>query len=68
MSERVAADAFGALHPAVQFHLANTLRWPGLRPLQESAVRPILAGEDCLLLAPTAGGKTEAALLPLLTR
>lgn len=61
-------DAFAALHPAVQYHLANTLRWPGLRPLQELAVAPVLAGQDCLLLAPTAGGKTEAAALPLLTR
>lgn len=63
-----AADAFAALHPAVRYHLANTLRWPALRPLQEAAVRPVLAGEDCLLLAPTAGGKTEAAMLPVLTR
>ncbi|SEP54167.1 DEAD/DEAH box helicase [Amycolatopsis saalfeldensis] len=61
-------DAFTALHPAVRYHLVNTLRWPSLRPLQEAAVRPLLAGEDCLLLAPTAGGKTEAALLPVLTR
>src|SRR3981189_1614810 len=68
MSERTAFDAFSALHPAVQYHLANTLRWPGLRPLQDEAVEPVLAGEDCLLLAPTAGGKTEAAMLPLLTR
>lgn len=63
-----ATDAFAALHPAVQYHLANTLRWPGLRPMQEAAVAPVLAGQDCLLLAPTAGGKTEAAMLPLLTR
>lgn len=27
----------------------------------------LLAGDDALLLAPTAGGKTEAALFPLLT-
>lgn len=67
MSEPV-TDAFTALHPAVQHHLANTLQWPGLRPLQDAAVPPVLAGEDCLLLAPTAGGKTEAAMLPLLTR
>ncbi|HKS43678.1 MAG TPA: DEAD/DEAH box helicase [Amycolatopsis sp.] len=67
MSDPV-VDAFEVLHPVVQYHLANTLRWPGLRPLQEAAVGPVLAGEDCLLLAPTAGGKTEAAILPVLTR
>ena len=33
------------------------------RPFQEQAIRPILAGEHILYLAPTAGGKTEAALL-----
>lgn len=68
MSERTELDAFAALHPVVQYHLANTLRWPGLRPLQAEAVQPVLSGADCLLLAPTAGGKTEAAALPLLTR
>src|SRR5690606_9111663 len=35
--------------------------------LQEEAVEPLLAGNDALLIAPTAGGKTEAAVFPLLT-
>lgn len=61
-------DAFDALHPGVQYHLANTLRWNGLRPTQAGAVEPILAGRDSLVLAPTAGGKTEAAAFPLLSR
>ncbi|MEV6525740.1 DEAD/DEAH box helicase [Longispora sp. NPDC051575] len=56
------------LHPVVLHHIVNTLNWPGLRPLQEQAIPPVLAGEDALLLAPTAGGKTEAAMFPLLTR
>ncbi|MGW0023863.1 DEAD/DEAH box helicase [Rhodococcus sp. NPDC003383] len=60
-------DAFALLHPGVQYHLANTLRWNGLRPTQSAAVAPILAGEDALVLAPTAGGKTEAAAFPLLS-
>lgn len=59
---------FAALHPVVQHHVANTLGWPDLRPLQGQAVRPLLDGHDALLLAPTAGGKTEAALFPLLSR
>ena len=56
-----------ALHPAVLHHVVNTLGWPRLRPLQEQAVAPLLAGHDALLLAPTAGGKTEAAAFPVLT-
>lgn len=56
------------LHPVLLHHVVNTLEWPGLRPLQEEAVAPILRGDDALLLAPTAGGKTEAASFPLLTR
>jgi ATP-dependent Lhr-like helicase len=59
---------FDLLHPVVQHHVVNTLEWSDLRPLQREAVAPVLAGVDCLLLAPTAGGKTEAAVLPLLSR
>ncbi|WP_182347849.1 DEAD/DEAH box helicase [Tomitella gaofuii] len=55
------------LHPGVQYHLANTLRWDGLRPTQAEAVRPLLRGDDALVIAPTAGGKTEAAMFPLLS-
>lgn len=61
-------DPFELLHPGVQYHLANTLRWNGLRPTQAQAVEPILAGRDALVLAPTAGGKTEAAMFPVLSR
>lgn len=60
--------AFERLHPAVQHHVVNSLGWRSLRPLQEQAVGPVLDGDHVLLLAPTAGGKTEAAVLPLLSR
>ncbi|MEH1014263.1 DEAD/DEAH box helicase [Micromonospora sp. CPCC 206060] len=56
------------LHPVVLHHIVNSLQWPALRPLQEAAVEPLITGDDALLLAPTAGGKTEAALFPLLSR
>ena len=55
------------LHPVIVHHLVNSLGWRELRPLQEHAVSPLLDGKDALLLAPTAGGKTEAAIFPLLT-
>lgn len=64
MSERP-SDSF---HPLLRHHLVNTLGWPGLRPLQELAAAPILAGEHALVIAPTAGGKTEAAVLPAISR
>src|SRR5699024_8336671 len=59
---------FDVLAPSVQHHIANTLGCPGLRPLQEEAAAPFVHGQDAILLAPTAGGKTEAATFPLLTR
>jgi ATP-dependent Lhr-like helicase len=56
------------LTPALEYHVVNSLGWPDLRPLQRAAVEPIRAGADALLLAPTAGGKTEAAVFPLLSQ
>lgn len=56
-----------ALDPVVLHHIVNDLGWRDLRPLQREAIGPITAGEDVLLLAPTAGGKTEAAAFPLLS-
>jgi ATP-dependent Lhr-like helicase len=55
------------LHPVLVHHIVNSLGWRSLRPLQQEAIRPLLDGEDALLLAPTAGGKTEAAAFPVLT-
>ncbi|MFZ1756897.1 MAG: DEAD/DEAH box helicase [Caldilineaceae bacterium] len=37
-------------------------------PVQEAAIPPILDGHNTLVIAATAGGKTEAALVPLLER
>ncbi len=64
----VSAASFGDLDAVVQHHVVNSLGWPALRPLQEQAIAPVLNGHDALLLAPTAAGKTEAALFPLLSR
>ncbi len=55
------------LHPSVQYHVASSLGWKALRPVQELAAAAILDGDNCVVLAPTAGGKTEAAILPLLS-
>ncbi len=55
------------LHPVIVHHVVNNLGWQNLRPLKDQAVAPVIDGADALLLAPTAGGKTEAAIFPLLT-
>jgi ATP-dependent helicase Lhr and Lhr-like helicase len=63
-----AMSEFELLHPALQHHIVNSLGWSGLRPLQEATITPVLNGEHAILLAPTAGGKTEAASFPVFSR
>ncbi len=60
--------AFEKLHPALQHHIVNSLEWRSLRPFQERCIETILAGNHAIVLAPTAGGKTEAASFPILSR
>jgi ATP-dependent Lhr-like helicase len=62
------ASAFDRLSAAVRYHAVHTLGFTGLRPVQELTAQAILDGDNCVVLAPTAGGKTEAAFLPLLSR
>ena len=57
-----------AFHPALQHHIVNSLGWRELRPFQETVIPSILAGKHLIILAPTAGGKTEAAFFPVLSR
>lgn len=64
----LAGDEPSGLHPALLYHVVNTLEWPSLRPLQREAALTVGLGHHALLLAPTAGGKTEAATFPLLSR
>jgi ATP-dependent helicase Lhr and Lhr-like helicase len=68
IDRRVRVTPFEHLHPALQHHIVNSLGWASLRSIQEQAIEPLLAGEHALILGPTAGGKTEAAVLPLLSR
>jgi ATP-dependent Lhr-like helicase len=59
--------AFERLTPALQYHVSQTLGFTALRPVQELTIPPILDGKNCVVLAPTAGGKTEAAFFPVLS-
>jgi ATP-dependent helicase Lhr and Lhr-like helicase len=61
-------SSFELLHPVLQHHIVNSLGWRELRPLQEASIGPILKLDHVLLLAPTAGGKTESAFFPVLSR
>ncbi|WP_063008132.1 DEAD/DEAH box helicase [Nocardia kruczakiae] len=67
MIEQPAPDPIERLDTVLVHHIVNTLGWPDLRPLQRASVDPLLRGDDAILLAPTAGGKTESACFPLLT-
>jgi ATP-dependent Lhr-like helicase len=60
--------AFSRLHPAIQHHVVNSLGWGELRPVQDLAIDAFLDEANLVVLAPTAGGKTEAAFFPILSR
>lgn len=59
-------DAFFRLSPRMQHGIANVLGWSSLRPVQQLTIDAVQAGSNCIVLAPTAGGKTEAAFFPIL--
>ncbi|MFW6012390.1 MAG: DEAD/DEAH box helicase [bacterium] len=61
------STVFDRLHPGIQRWILGS-GWSGLRPIQEAAIPVILDGHDCVVEAPTAGGKTEAVLFPSLSR
>ena len=58
--------AIGRLHPKVR-KLVTQLGWD-LTPIQEEATIDLCNGHDRLLVAPTGSGKTEAAILPVVSR
>lgn len=56
------------LHPHLQHAIIHDLGWRSLRPVQELTIDAILDGCNAVVLAPTAGGKTEASIFPVLSR
>ena len=59
-------NTFETLHPVLQELLLTGLRWDCLRPVQEETYKAVSAGFDVIVQAPTAGGKTEAAFIPVI--
>jgi ATP-dependent Lhr-like helicase len=51
----------------MRYQIVNALGFDALRPVQALATHAILDGDHCVILAPTAGGKTESALFPVLS-
>lgn len=71
MNEAAVPDlplAFFRLHPHLQHAIRHDLGWQELRPVQDLTIDAVLDGDNCIVLAPTAGGKTEAAMFPVLSR
>src|SRR5690606_32231016 len=68
LSARRRMSAFARLHPRLQRAIVDRLGWRGLRPVQEQATEAILDGRNAIVLAPTAGGKTEASMFPVLSQ
>ena len=58
--------AFSRFPPRLQQAIVARLGWTSLRPVQELAGEAILDGKNAVVLAPTAGGKTEASMFPAL--
>lgn len=56
---------YDELNTSLLSFLSSNLGWSNLNSIQEKAIPSILDGNDTLILAPTASGKTEAALIPI---
>ncbi len=61
-------NSFDKLHPALQHHIVNSLGWRELRPFQNDVIPKVLDRKNLIILAPTAGGKTEASFFPIASR
>lgn len=59
-------STFSRFPPRLQEAIVSRLGFTGLRPVQELAGEALLLGKNAVVLAPTAGGKTEASMFPVL--
>lgn len=59
-------SVFARFPSRLQEAIVSRLGWSSLRPVQDLAGQALLDGKNAIILAPTAGGKTEASFFPLL--
>ncbi len=62
-----ASVSLGRLHPSI-VRLIRERGWRDLTEIQRKALKPILDGDNVVVVAPTGYGKTEAALLPVFSQ
>jgi len=60
-------SSYFLLDEKVQNGIRDILNWKGLTSIQEETIPYLLNGDNCVLIAQTAGGKTEAAFFPILS-
>ncbi len=60
-------SVFHQFHERLRDAIVSRLGWASLRPVQEESGKAILSGRNAIILAPTAGGKTEASFFPVLS-
>jgi len=61
-------SVFARFAPRLQQAIVARLGWTSLRPVQEEAGTALLDGCNAVVLAPTAGGKTEASMFPTISK
>lgn len=61
------SQSFSLLTKRLQHGIIDQLGWKSLRSVQESSIPALLAGDNAIIQAATAGGKTEAAFFPILS-
>jgi ATP-dependent Lhr-like helicase len=66
LRQKIVESVFSSLHESLRQVIARRPGWTELREVQEQSYAAVAAGNDVLVIAPTAGGKSEAALLPVM--
>jgi ATP-dependent helicase Lhr and Lhr-like helicase len=67
-SKSAMESAFSRFPARLQAAIVSQVGWSTLRPVQEMASHALLDGNNAVILAPTAGGKTEASMFPVIAQ